>query len=59
MPFEWDFNVIFAYWPSWVHGALITFAYAVGTILGGLLIGVVLGTAVLSRYRVIGWVIAS
>ena len=41
MAYVWDFDVVLAFTDFWLKGASITLAYAFGTIIGGLIIGVV------------------
>jgi len=53
MGYVWDFSVVGLHPGEWLHGFLVTMVYAVATIGGGLLIGVVCGMAMLTRYRVI------
>ena len=51
MGYRWDFSVISTYTELWLKGAGITLAYALGTVLGGLVIGVICGIALLYRRR--------
>ncbi|MCC6471133.1 MAG: amino acid ABC transporter permease [Alphaproteobacteria bacterium] len=51
MGYRWDFSVVFAYGHFWLKGAGVTMAYALGTVLGGLMIGAVCGIALLYRRR--------
>jgi polar amino acid transport system permease protein len=50
--YEWDFTMIFVgYEMLWLKGMLTTLAYATGTVVGGLMIGVTCGMGVLSGKR--------
>ena len=49
MAYHWNFSVIWAYTDYWYKAAGVTLAYALGTIAGGLIIGVVCGMATLYR----------
>jgi polar amino acid transport system permease protein len=51
MAYRWDFSVISAYGDLWLKGAGITFVYALGTVLGGLVVGLVCGLVLLYRRR--------
>ena len=51
MNYRWDFGVVYSYAEYWLKGAGITLAYAAGTVLGGLIIGVLCGMALLYRRR--------
>jgi len=51
MDYAWDFGVVYSYVDYWIRGAGVTLAYAVGTVLGGLIIGVLCGMASLYRRR--------
>jgi polar amino acid transport system permease protein len=51
MDYAWDFGVVYTYVDYWIRGAAVTLAYAVGTVLGGLIIGVLCGMALLYRRR--------
>ena len=51
MAYKWDFGLIFSYVNFWMKGLSITLAYSVGTVLGGLIIGVILGMLLLSRRK--------
>jgi polar amino acid transport system permease protein len=51
MGYRWDFGVVYSYSWFWFKGAGVTMAYALGTVLGGLLIGAVCGMALLYRRR--------
>lgn len=51
MDYAWDFGVVSTYTDYWIRGAAVTLAYAVGTVLGGLIIGVLCGMALLYRRR--------
>jgi polar amino acid transport system permease protein len=51
MHYRWDFSIISTYAALWLNGAGITLLYALGTVLGGLIIGVICGMALLYRRR--------
>ena len=51
MYYRWDFSVISVYSALWFKGAGITLLYALGTVVGGLVIGIVCGMALLYRRR--------
>jgi polar amino acid transport system permease protein len=51
MNYAWDFGVVYSYVDYWIGGMGVTLAYAVGTVLGGLIIGVLCGMASLYRRR--------
>ncbi len=53
MHYQWDFGFLQRYLPLLWKGTLVTLAYTAGTILLGLLIGLLLGLARLSRSRVV------
>lgn len=48
--YEWNFNmVVFGYEALWLNGLLVTLAYALGTVVCGLVIGVLCGVALLAN----------
>ena len=49
MGYQYDFSVVLK--SAWFEAVLMTLTYAVGTIVGGLVIGVVCGVALLFPYR--------
>ena len=50
MDHNWDFNMILAgYEEWWLQALLVTIAYATGTVIGGLIIGVVCGMGLLAN----------
>lgn len=49
MAYHWDFGVVTQYTDYWLAAAGVTLAYSVGTVVGGLIIGVVCGMATLRR----------
>jgi polar amino acid transport system permease protein len=51
--YVWDFSVVVLHPGEWLRGLLVTMIYAVATIGAGLLIGVICGMAMLSRYRLL------
>lgn len=54
MAYRWDFNTVLSYSDLWWKGAGVTLAYSAGTIIGGLLIGIVCGVALLYRRQ---WIV--
>ena len=53
MGYVWDFSVVVLHPGEWLRGFLVTMVYAVATIAGGLLIGVICGMAMLTHHRAI------
>lgn len=53
MGYEWGFGFLLRYAPLFAKGVGITLAYTVGTILIGLLLGLLIGLGRLSRYWVV------
>ena len=53
MGYQWGFGFLWRYAPLFVSGVLVTLAYTAGTIVLGLVIGLVLGLARLSRSRLV------
>jgi len=53
MGYEWGFGFLLRYVPLFVKGVGITLAYTVGTILIGLLLGLLIGLGRLSRYWIV------
>ncbi|MGH7210496.1 MAG: amino acid ABC transporter permease [Acetobacteraceae bacterium] len=53
MHYQWDFSFLQRYIPLLWKGTLVTLAYTAGTILLGLLIGLLLGLGRLSRSRLV------
>ncbi len=51
MAYKWDFGLVLSYTNFWLKGLGVTLAYSAGTVLGGLIIGVVLGMLLLSRRK--------
>lgn len=49
MGYQYDFSVVLK--SAWFEAVLMTLTYAVGTVVGGLIIGVVCGVALLVPYR--------
>ena len=49
--YKWDFSLVWKYSHLWVKGLGVTLAYSVGTIVGGMIIGVVFGMLLLYRRR--------
>lgn len=50
MGYSWDFGLLLNYTPLLVSGILVTLAFTFGTMAAGLLIGLVVGMARLSRF---------
>ena len=55
MNYEWSFGFLWRYRTLFVTGIEVTLAYTVGTIVLGLLLGLVIGMARLSKYKIINW----
>ncbi len=53
MVYQWSFGVLPRYTPLFVSGVLVTLAYTAGTILLGLVIGLLIGMGRLSRSRLL------
>ncbi len=53
MDYQWSFGFLLRYAPLFVSGVLVTLAYTAGTILLGLLIGLLVGLARLSKSRLV------
>ena len=53
MHYQWDFYFLLRYAPLFWKGVLVTLAYTVGTILLGLIIGLVVGLGRLSRSKLV------
>jgi polar amino acid transport system permease protein len=53
MHYEWDFTFLLRYTPLFWHGILVTLAYTAGTILLGLMIGLVIGIGRLSKSKLL------
>ena len=53
MGYEWGFGFLLRYTHLFLVGIGVTLAYTVGTVLVGLLVGLVLGVARLSRHRAV------
>ena len=49
--YKWDFSLIPNYLNFWLKGIGVTLAYSVGTILGGMIIGVICGMLLLARTK--------
>ena len=49
--YKWDFSLVPNYINFWLKGLGVTLAYSVGTILGGMIIGVVCGMLLLARTK--------
>lgn len=55
MGYDWDFGVVLSYRHVWIMGAEITIIYAIASIAGGLAIGVVLGSVMLTNKPLLHW----
>ena len=53
MPYKWDFSAVLQYWDLFAWGLWLTFAYTVGAIIIGVVLGLILCFGRLSRFRVI------
>jgi polar amino acid transport system permease protein len=53
MPYKWDFSAVLQYWDLFAWGLWLTFAYTVGSIIIGVILGLILCFGRLSRFRVI------
>jgi polar amino acid transport system permease protein len=53
MGYSWDFGVVTLHPALWLWGFLVTAGYSIATIIAGLLIGVVCGTLLMSRHRLL------
>lgn len=53
MDYSWDFSVVTLHPDVWLWGFLVTTSYSIVTIVVGLLIGIVCGTALLSRHHIL------
>jgi polar amino acid transport system permease protein len=49
--YKWDFSLVWKYSHLWLKGLGVTMAYSVGTVLGGMVIGVICGMLLLARTR--------
>ena len=49
--YNWDFGLVLSYTNLWAKGLGVTLAYSVGTVLGGMIIGVICGLLLLVRSR--------
>ena len=49
--YKWDFSLVPNYMNFWLKGLGVTLAYSVGTIVGGMIIGVVCGMLLLARTK--------
>ena len=55
MDYRWDFAAVLLPPEFWLLGAVYTVVYAIGTSMAGCLIGMVLGSLMLSRRRLVTW----
>lgn len=55
MGYDWDFGIVLSYRHAWLIGAKMTIVYSIASIAGGLLIGLVLGSVLLTRHRFLHW----
>ena len=51
MHYHWDLAMVLADTDRWLHGIAITLIYSVATVIGGIVIGVFCGLALLGRKR--------
>ena len=51
MGYKWDFSGVYSYLNLWIKGLGVTLAYSLGTVLGGLIIGVICGMLLLYRRK--------
>jgi polar amino acid transport system permease protein len=49
--YKWDFGLVLSYTHLWAKGLGVTLAYSVGTVAGGMIIGVICGMLLLSRSK--------
>lgn len=49
--YKWDFSLVVDYAHLWIKGLGITLAYSLGTVLGGMIIGMICGLALLYRRK--------
>ena len=49
--YKWDFPLVLSYTHLWLKGLGVTMAYSVGTVVGGMIIGVICGLLLLVRSR--------
>lgn len=57
MGYDWDFGIVLSYEYAWMTGAKMTIIYSLGSIVGGLIIGVLLGSALLTKNIVLQFLI--
>jgi polar amino acid transport system permease protein len=55
MGYEWSFDFLWRYRWLFVTGIEVTMAYTIGTIVLGLILGLFVGIARLSKYRLVNW----
>lgn len=55
MGYEWSFEFLWRYRWLFVTGIEVTLAYTAGTIILGLIVGLFVGIARLSKYRIVNW----
>lgn len=53
MPYKWDFSTVLQYWDLFAWGLWLTFAYTLGSILVGVVIGLVICFGRLSPFRAV------
>ncbi|KQX34253.1 ABC transporter permease [Devosia sp. Root436] len=53
MPYKWDFSAVLQYWDLFAWGLWLTFAYTLGSIVVGVVIGMIICFGRLSRFPVI------
>jgi polar amino acid transport system permease protein len=55
MGYEWSFGFLWRYRTLFLTGVEVTLAYTAGTIMLGLLLGLLIGIARLSKFKLINW----
>ena len=55
MGYEWSFGFLWRYRTLFVTGIEVTLAYTAGTIFLGLILGLFVGIARMSKYKLINW----
>lgn len=55
MPYQWSFGFLWHYERLFVWGVQVTLAYTAGTIFLGLVLGLLIGMARLSKSRLVNW----
>lgn len=55
MPYQWSFGFLWHYEKLFIRGVEVTLAYTAGTIFLGLVLGLLIGMARLSKSRLVNW----